>query len=62
MNQAVLIEREGDVQVVVIGNLPVNAGLADVRRGLLGAIQPRSIKRSDTRRSVTRSSAFGTGW
>jgi 3-hydroxyacyl-CoA dehydrogenase len=39
MNKRIHIEREGDVQVIVIDNPPVNAGSAEVRRGLLDAIE-----------------------
>ena len=39
MSKRIHIERDGDVQVVVIDNPPVNAGSAEVRRGLLDAIE-----------------------
>ena len=38
MTARVHLERDGDVAVVVIDNPPINAGSADVRRGLLEAI------------------------
>lgn len=46
MHQRVHIERDGDVAVVVIDNPPINAGSADVRRGLLEAIE--TVGRDDT--------------
>ena len=33
------LERDGDVAVIVIDNPPINAGSADVRRGLLEAVE-----------------------
>lgn len=39
MTQRVHLERDGDVAVIMIDNPPVNAGSADVRRGLLDAIE-----------------------
>jgi 3-hydroxyacyl-CoA dehydrogenase len=38
MTNRVHLERDGDVAVIVIDNPPINAGSADVRRGLLEAI------------------------
>jgi len=38
MNEHVKFERDGDVAVVVIDNPPINAGSAQVRRGLMDAI------------------------
>jgi len=45
MAQRVHLERDGDVAVVVIDNPPINAGSADVRRGLLEAIE--AVNRDD---------------
>jgi 3-hydroxyacyl-CoA dehydrogenase len=39
MNQRVHLQRDGDVAVVVIDNPPINAGSAEVRRGLLEAVE-----------------------
>ena len=39
MTQRVHLERDGDVAVIVIDNPPINAGSADVRRGLLEAVE-----------------------
>jgi 3-hydroxyacyl-CoA dehydrogenase len=39
MNQRIRIERDGDVAVIVIDNPPINAGSAQVRAGLLRAVQ-----------------------
>jgi 3-hydroxyacyl-CoA dehydrogenase len=50
MDKRIHIEREGDVQVVVIDNPPVNAGSAEVRRGLLDAIE--AAGRDDAIRAV----------
>jgi 3-hydroxyacyl-CoA dehydrogenase len=38
MTSPVHLERDGDVAVIVIDNPPINAGSADVRRGLLEAV------------------------
>jgi len=38
MTSRVHLERDGDVTVMVIDNLPINAGSAAVRRGLLEAV------------------------
>ena len=38
MTSRVHLERDGDVAVIVIDNPPINAGSADVRRGLLEAV------------------------
>jgi 3-hydroxyacyl-CoA dehydrogenase len=38
MNQAVRLERDGDVAIIVIDNPPVNAGSIAVRRGVLDAV------------------------
>jgi hypothetical protein len=41
MTPRVQLERDGAVAVTVIDNLPINAGSAEVRRGLLdGHLQP----------------------
>lgn len=45
MTARVHLERDGDVAVIVIDNPPINAGSADVRRGLLEAME--SVKRDD---------------
>jgi 3-hydroxyacyl-CoA dehydrogenase len=39
MTSRVHLERDGDVAVIVINNPPINAGSAEVRRGLLEAIE-----------------------
>jgi len=39
MNSRVRVEREGDVAVVIIDNPPINAGSAEVRSGVLAAIE-----------------------
>ncbi len=39
MSTNVRLERDGDVAVIVIDNPPINAGSAEVRRGLLAAVQ-----------------------
>lgn len=46
MTERVRVERDGDVAVVVIDNPPINAGSADVRRGLLEAIE--SVQRDES--------------
>ena len=46
MTARVLLERDGDVAVVVIDNPPINAGSAKVRRKLLEAID--SVARDDS--------------
>jgi enoyl-CoA hydratase/carnithine racemase len=38
MSSRVHLERDGDVAVIVIDNPPINAGSAEVRRGLLEAV------------------------
>ena len=38
-NPRVRVEREGDVAVVIIDNPPINAGSAQVRSGLLAAVE-----------------------
>lgn len=38
MNSKVHLQRDGDIAVIVIDNPPINAGSAEVRRGLLAAI------------------------
>jgi 3-hydroxyacyl-CoA dehydrogenase len=45
MNARVHLERDGDVAVVIIDNPPINAGSAEVRRGLLEAVE--SVRRDD---------------
>lgn len=45
MNAPVHIERDGDVGIIVIDNPPINAGSAEVRRGLLDAVQ--AVQRDD---------------
>ena len=39
MTEAIRIERDGDVAIIVIDNPPINAGSVAVRRGLLAAIE-----------------------
>lgn len=39
MNTRVHVERDGEVAVIVIDNPPINAGSAEVRRGLLEAVR-----------------------
>jgi 3-hydroxyacyl-CoA dehydrogenase len=39
MNARVHVERDGNVAVIVIDNPPINAGSAEVRRGLLDAVR-----------------------
>jgi 3-hydroxyacyl-CoA dehydrogenase len=39
MTEAIRIERDGDIAVIVIDNPPINAGSAAVRRGLLAAVE-----------------------
>ncbi|PWC47376.1 3-hydroxyacyl-CoA dehydrogenase NAD-binding domain-containing protein [Azospirillum sp. TSA6c] len=39
MTEVIRIERDGDIAVIVIDNPPINAGSAEVRRGLLAAIE-----------------------
>ena len=56
MTARVDIERDGDVAVIVIDNRPINAGSADVRRGLLSAIE--SVQRDD---SVVAAVLIGAG-
>lgn len=45
MTARVHLERDGDVAVIVIDNPPINAGSADVRRGLLDAVE--AVKTDD---------------
>ncbi|WP_444634572.1 hypothetical protein [Cupriavidus oxalaticus] len=51
--QRVRLEREGDVGVIVIDNLPINAVSMDVRSGLLQAMHEMqadtSLRRADRR-------------
>ena len=46
MTASVHLERDGNVAVIVIDNPPINAGSADVRRGLLEAIE--SVGKDDS--------------
>ncbi|WP_434615675.1 3-hydroxyacyl-CoA dehydrogenase NAD-binding domain-containing protein [Azospirillum sp. B2RO_4] len=39
MTEAIRIERDGDIAVIVIDNPPINAGSAAVRQGLLAAVE-----------------------